>query len=77
MEQEVSARDKAYIGATAMFDAPQKHDLTRRERQKICEVMAILKNLADDEMAQVLMGCVLMLGDRIVDGRIKHASRAR
>lgn len=65
----MNARDKAYIGATAVFDAPQKREPTEREMDKTRQVLKTLADCTEDEMAQVLMGCILLLGDKLAEKR--------
>jgi hypothetical protein len=73
----MNARDKAYTGATAVFDAPQKRAPTDREIALMVEAMKLFKDCTVDEMASVLNGCILILGDRIVKERDAKYDRRR
>lgn len=68
--KEMDARDKAYMGATAAFDAPNRPGFpTDREYEIGLQVLRILDKCTDEEFATVLMSCIMVLGDRLAEKR--------
>lgn len=64
----IDARSKAYMGATAAFDAPNRPDFpTDREMEIGKRVLQILDDCTNEEFATVLMSCIVFLGDRLAE----------
>ena len=68
----MDARNKAYRGATAVFDAPHRPDFSNSREVKIgVQVLRILDKCTDDEFASVLMACLMILGERLAEKKEK------